>query len=104
MIEPKVYAKIKFNKLRNKLAVLPGDQIKVKFTTSYSDQNALILYPEIYSEDMPSPLKEKFQALDENGDILETLPCDDTKVADTIVCEDYDVYCSDPDDLVIMAI
>ena len=53
---------------------------------------------------MPSPLKEKFQALDENGDILETLPCDDTKVADTIVCEDYDVYCSDPDDLVIMAI
>jgi hypothetical protein len=35
---------------------------------------------------------------------LTRLPCDDRKVADTIVCRDFFVYCTDPSDRVDLRI
>jgi hypothetical protein len=47
--------------------------------------------PEIYSPNMPSPIKERYQI-----DGITRLPCDDRKVADTLMCEEFFVYCTDP--------
>jgi len=47
--------------------------------------------PEIYSPNMPSPIKERYQL---EGVIR--LPCDDRKVADKLVFNDFFVYCTDP--------
>lgn len=65
----------------SKMIILPGDQIKVRFVTDYTDQEALRIQPEIHSPDMPSPLKERYQV-----DGVVRLPCDDQKVADSIIC------------------
>jgi len=40
---------------------------------------------------MPSPIKERYQI-----EGVDRLPCDDRKVADTLSCTDYEVYCMDP--------
>ena len=41
----------------------------------------------------PAPIVDRYQLA--NGSTR--LPCDDMKVADTMVCNDYVVYCTDPD-------
>ena len=46
--------------------------------------------PEIYSTTMPEPIKSRYQI-----DSVTRLPCDDRKVADKIVCNDFFVYCTD---------
>jgi len=56
--------------------------------------------PEIYDADMPSPMKERYTL--SNGETR--LPCDDRKVADTITCEDYVVYCTDPNDRIYLSV
>jgi len=55
---------------------------------------------------MPSPLKERYQIPDtlNPGNIEVRIPCDNMKVADTIVCSNFIVYCSKPDDLVVFAV
>jgi len=80
--------------------VLPYDQIKVRFITSNTDQDGLRLQPDIFSKEMPSPLKERYQVPlnDGTGGFEVRMPCDDMKVADSIQCENFDVYCSDPND------
>jgi hypothetical protein len=40
---------------------------------------------------MPSPIKERYQI-----DGVTRLPCDDRKVADTLNCEEFFVFCTDP--------
>ena len=72
--------------------MLPGDQIKTSFTSEFTEQEAVRIMPEIYSPNMPSPIKERYQV---DGAIR--LPCDDRKVADTINYEDFYVYCTDPE-------
>jgi len=42
------------------MIVLPGDQLKARFVTDYTDQEAVRVQPEIHSPDMPSPLKERY--------------------------------------------
>ena len=32
------------------------------------------------------------------------IPCENMKVADSLICEDYFVYCTSPDDLITMQI
>ena len=102
MIEPRLYAKINFNEIRQKLIILPEDQLKIRFVTSYSNKEALGIQPEIHSPDMPSPLKERYQIPDPTSEdgFYTRLPCDDMKVADTIVCNDFFVYCTGPDDII----
>lgn len=39
---------------------------------------------------MPTPIKERYQL---QG--VTRLPCDDRKVADTVACDDFYVYCTD---------
>jgi hypothetical protein len=51
--------------------------------------------PEIYNPSMPSPIKERYYF---GSDIR--LPCDDRKVADHIQCEEYHVYCTDPEQMI----
>ena len=41
LLEPRVYAKIAFKSLKKKMIILPGDQIKARFVTDYTDQEAL---------------------------------------------------------------
>jgi len=53
---------------------------------------------------MPSPLKERYQVEDAAGNISIRMPCDDMKVADTLVCENFDVYCTDPNDMVVFSV
>ena len=48
------------------------------------------LQPNIYSDKMPSPLKERYQlpyTINGKTEYRTRLPCDDMKVADTIVCK-----------------
>ena len=59
MLENRIYAQIRF-KMFNRLVVLPGDQVKVRFTTEYSEQDAIRVMPEIYSSSMPEPLKSRY--------------------------------------------
>jgi len=83
------------------MIILPGDQIKARFVTDYTDQEAIRLSPEIYSPNMPSPLKERYQNA---GGTVARLPCDDRKVADTIACNNYVVHCIDPNDRILFSI
>lgn len=48
---------------------------------------------------MPTPIKERYQFTD-----LTRLPCDDRKVADQKYCEDYCVYCTDPEQMIMAAV
>jgi hypothetical protein len=59
--------------------------------------------PEIYSTNMPSPIRERYQ-FPITGPSLTRLPCDDRKVADTVVCKDYFIYCTDKSDRVSLKI
>jgi hypothetical protein len=80
LLEPKVFTKITFKSLNSKMIILPGDQIKTRFVSDYTDQEAIRLSPEIYSSSMPSPIRERYQMVDG----VTRLPCDDRKVADTL--------------------
>jgi len=55
--------------------------------------------PEIYSPNMPTPIKERYQI-----ECVTRLPCDDRKVADTIVCNEFFVYCTDPDQTIKLGV
>lgn len=88
-ILPKMYSKITFKQMQG-LVVLPGDQIKSAFKSSYTEQDAVRIMPEIYDPAMPTPIKERYQF---DGGVTR-LPCDDRKVADTIQCNDFYVYCT----------
>ena len=46
-------------------------------------------------------MKDRYQALDASGT---RLPCNDMKVADTVVCKDYVAHCTGPDDKITLAI
>lgn len=89
-IMPKLFTKITLNSVDG-MVVLPGDQIKTSFTSDYTEQDSVRIMPEIYSPQMPSPIKERYQI-----EGVTRLPCDDRKVADTITCEGFYVYCTDP--------
>ena len=39
----------------------------------------------------------------ENGFKVE-IPCDDMKVADTMICSDFYVYCTTPDDIISLTL
>ena len=49
MLVPKVFARISFKSVNSKMIILPGDQVKARFITDYTDQEAVRLSPEIYS-------------------------------------------------------
>lgn len=89
-IKPKLFTKITFKDVTG-LVILPGDQLKTSFQSSYTEQDSVRMMPEIYSTSMPSPIKERYQI-----DGVTRLPCDDRKVADTISCKNFFVYCTDP--------
>lgn len=59
MLENRIYTKINFRSY-NKLVVLPGDQVKTRFTTEYSEQDATRVMPEIYDPNMPEPIKSRY--------------------------------------------
>jgi len=73
----------------------------VRFVTSYTDQEAQRLAPEIHSDKFPSPLKERYR-VGATGEVR--LPCDDMKVADTVVCTDYVAHCTGPNDRVMFSV
>jgi len=82
------------------MIILPGDQIKARFVTDYTDQEAIRLSPEIYSPNMPSPIRQRYTM--DNGIIR--LPCDDRKVADTLQCSDYVVHCTDANQRILFSV
>jgi hypothetical protein len=59
--------------------------------SDYTEQDSVRIMPEIYDPKMPSPIKERYTI-----DGVTRLPCDDRKVADSLVCEKYFVFCTDP--------
>lgn len=95
MLAPKVYATIEFHKVSTMMVILAGDVIKTRFVSGSTDQEAIRIMPEIYDPLMPSPIKERYQKPEGR------LPCDDQKVADTIICNDYVVHCTDPNDRIM---
>jgi hypothetical protein len=99
-IYPKLFAKITLNSAKG-LVILPGDQIKTSFTTSYTQQQESIrIMPEIYSPAMPEPIKSRYHF---PGGLVR-LPCDDRKVADQIQFQDLVVYCTEPADKINLKI
>jgi len=94
-----MYSKITFKQMQG-LVVLPGDQIKSAFKSSYTEQDAVRIMPEIYDPAMPTPIKERYQF---DGGVTR-LPCDDRKVADTIQCNDFYVYCTSADQMINIAV
>ena len=100
LIEPRIYAKINFISLEKKLIILPGDQVKIRFVTAHTKQEALRLQPDIHSSSFPAPLRERYHI----GNNVVRLPCDDMKVADSINCSRFEVTCAEKDDIVIFQI
>jgi len=49
---------------------------------------------------MPAPLKGRYQM----GNGVVRLPCDDQKVADSIVCTDFEAHCAEPGDRIFFAL
>ena len=52
---------------------------------------------------MPEPMKSRYKIV-EGGKTYHRIPCDDVKVADTLVCTDLTAYCTKPDDKVMFSI
>ena len=80
------------------MIILPGDQLKARFVTDYTDQEAYRLQPDIHK--LPSPLRERYHI---GGNVVR-LPCDDMKVADSIVCDNYEVHCANPGDRIFFGL
>ena len=95
-----MYATIRFLNLNKKMIILPGDQLKARFVTDYTDQEAYRLQPDIHASNFPAVLKERYHI----GDNVVRLPCDDMKVADSIVCKDYEVHCASPGDRIFFGL
>ena len=89
ILEPRLYTKVFFESLGD-LVILPGDQVKTSLNSDLANEASVRVMPEIYSPNMPTPIKERYQRTDTR------LPCDDRKVADKIVCENFYVHCTDP--------
>lgn len=81
MLDPRVYAKITFNKIHTNLVVLPGDQVSLKFTSHETYNHGLRITPHMEDNSLPEPFKSRYI----KGGKVE-LPCNDMKVADTIEC------------------
>lgn len=103
MLEPRVYAKINFNKLENKMVILPGDQVSIRFASDYTPHEGLRMQPDIHNPNLPSPMKERYQ-IQENGQTVTRLPCNDMKVADSVVCTGFTTHCTGPDDKITLAV
>lgn len=105
LIEPRVFSKIRFISINQKLIVLPGDQIKVRLVSKYSDNEALRLQPNIESSALPKPLSDRYHISYGNSNQFYTrLPCDDMKVADSLVCTNFEANCADGNDRILFAI
>ena len=108
LIEPRIYAKINFNGIAKKMIVLPGDQTRIKFVTSFSDQESVRIMPEIHSPALKEPFKSRYQVepytINNKRYWKTRLPCDSMKVADTLVCNDFVAHCSDPNDKISFSI
>jgi len=104
MIEPRLYAKINFDFIKEKLIILPEDKLKISFMTNNYSNQAVMIQPDIYSPSLPSPLRERYHVSNPvNPDEYDVqIPCDNMKVADTLVCDDYFVYCTSPDDMITL--
>ena len=61
MVGPSIYAKVMFNAIKGEMKILPGDQVSVRFASDITPNVGLRLKPNIESEDLPSPMKEKYQ-------------------------------------------
>lgn len=98
VIQPKMFVKITFDSFENGV-ILPGDQTNIRFSSHYTNQDDVRIMPEIYSPNMPTPIKERYQV-----DGVTRLPCDDRKVADTIDCKNFYVFCTAPEQKINLAI
>ena len=78
MLDPRIYAKITFNKIHKNLVVLPGDQVSLKFTSEETYNHGLRITPDM-SAKLPSPFESRYRVA---GKV--ELPCNDMKIADTI--------------------
>lgn len=103
MIEPRVFAKIRFVSLDEKMIILPGDLVKIRHVSSYTDHNSIRMMPDIESSKLPRPLKDRYQHTAAAGSFT-YLPCDDMKVADSITCKDFEINCADGNDRVVFSI
>ena len=99
MLEPKIYAKIKFKNIRSRIVVLPGDQIRTRFSSSYTDQDEARFSPQTPSNDLPDNIRQRF-----TDDNLERNECENLQIADSIQCSDYVVHCTDPNDRILFTI
>lgn len=86
MLDPKIYAKITFNKIHTNLVVLPGDQVSLKFTSEDTYNHGLRITPDVESPGLPEPFRSRYQKVGANGQRTVELPCNDMKIADTISC------------------
>ena len=64
MIEPKLYAKISFDQIAERLIILPEDKVKIKFVTNNYSNQAIMIQPDIYSPHIPTPLKDRYHTPD----------------------------------------
>ena len=104
MLKPSVYARITFEGITQKLKILAGDQIAMKFSSDYTPHDGIRITPNINSNELPSPFKERYQVNNQGGEITTKLPCDDLKVADTVQCETFVAHCTDPNDKIYLTI
>jgi len=64
--------------------------------SSYTEQDSVRIMPEIYSTEMPEPIASRYKF----GKDGIRLPCDDRKVADSVICQGYHVYCTSLDQMI----
>jgi hypothetical protein len=55
MLDPRIYAKITFNKIHTNLVVLPGDQVSLKFTSEETYNHGFRITPDMASSSLPEP-------------------------------------------------
>lgn len=103
MLEPKIFAKITLKSVNKNLVVLPGDQVALKFTSAQSYNHGLRIAPDIQAGATSQPLPEHFRRRYIDGSKV-VLPCNDQKVADTVTCNDYVVFCFSPQDRITLSV
>jgi len=103
MLDPRIYAKITFNRINTNLVVLPGDQVSLKFTSEDTYNHGLRITPDVESSQLPEPFKSRYQVPGPQGTTV-NLPCNDMKIADTIQCTNYEVYCTGPNDRITLSV
>jgi len=79
--------------MNNRMLILPGDRVGIRFGSTESPYEAVRMQPDIHNAALPEPFKTRYQT--KTGT---RLPCNDVMIADSVQCADTVIYCTSGED------